>query len=64
MGIRIGIVGYGNLGKGVELAIQENSDMELAAIFTRRNPASIADKIRTKGAPVVAFEKEIGRAHV
>ena len=57
MGIRIGIVGYGNLGKGVELAIQENSDMELAAIFTRRNPASIADKIRTKGVPVVAFEK-------
>lgn len=57
MGIQIGIVGYGNLGKGVELAIGENPDMELAAIFTRRNPASIAEKIRTKGVPVVAFEK-------
>lgn len=34
--IRVGIVGYGNLGKGVELAIQQNPDMELAAIFTRR----------------------------
>lgn len=39
--IRIGIIGYGNLGKGVELALQQNSDMELVAIFTRRDPASI-----------------------
>lgn len=36
--IRIGIVGYGNLGKGAELAIKENHDMELIAIFTRRDP--------------------------
>ena len=36
--IRIGILGYGNLGKGTELAIKQNSDMELVAIFTRRNP--------------------------
>ena len=36
--IRIGIMGYGNLGKGVECAIQQNSDMELVAIFTRRDP--------------------------
>lgn len=40
--IKIGIVGYGNLGKGVELAIKQNPDMELVAIFTRRNPSSIA----------------------
>lgn len=40
--IKIGIVGYGNLGKGVELAIKQNPDMELVAIFTRRNPNSIA----------------------
>lgn len=39
--IRLGIVGYGNLGKGVELAISQNSDMELAAIFTRRPVESI-----------------------
>lgn len=35
---RVGIVGYGNLGKGVEKAIAQNPDMELAAIFTRRQP--------------------------
>jgi len=39
--IRIGILGYGNLGKGVELAIKQNPDMELVAIFTRRNPESM-----------------------
>ena len=39
MKIKIGICGYGNLGKGVELAIAQNLDMELAAIFTRRQPA-------------------------
>jgi len=39
--IRIGIVGYGNLGKGVELAIERNDDMELVAIFTRRKPEGI-----------------------
>ncbi len=37
--IRIGIVGYGNIGKGVEKAIARNEDMELAAVFTRRDPA-------------------------
>lgn len=36
--LRVGIVGYGNLGKGAELAIQQNPDMELIAIFTRRQP--------------------------
>ena len=35
MSIRIGILGYGNLGKGVELAVQKNDDMELVALFTR-----------------------------
>lgn len=39
--IRIGIIGYGNLGKGVELALKQNLDMELIAIFTRRDPESI-----------------------
>ena len=41
MMIRIGIIGYGNLGKGVELAILNNNDMELKAIFTRRDPDNI-----------------------
>lgn len=39
--IRIGILGYGNLGKGVECAVKQNEDMEVAAIYTRRDPASI-----------------------
>ncbi|MBQ8546315.1 MAG: diaminopimelate dehydrogenase [Clostridia bacterium] len=39
--IRIGIYGYGNLGRGVELAIKQNSDMELVAVFTRRNPKDV-----------------------
>jgi diaminopimelate dehydrogenase len=39
--LRVGIVGYGNLGKGVELAIQQNPDMELVAIFTRRPPTDL-----------------------
>ena len=39
--IRIGIVGYGNLGKGVEAAISHNPDMELVAVFTRRNPEDV-----------------------
>lgn len=39
--IRIGIAGYGNLGKGVELAIRQNEDMELVGVFTRRDPASV-----------------------
>ena len=51
MSIRIGINGYGNLGRGVELAVMAAPDMELAAVFTRRNPASV--KILTPGVPVV-----------
>ncbi|NLJ78024.1 MAG: diaminopimelate dehydrogenase [Tissierellia bacterium] len=39
--IRIGIVGYGNLGRGVELALEQNEDFILEAIFTRRNPSNI-----------------------
>ena len=51
MSIRIGIFGYGNLGRGVECAIRQNPDMELAAVFTRRDPASV--KILTEGVPVL-----------
>ena len=42
MSTRIGIVGYGNLGRGVESAVRNAPDMELAAIFTRRNPAGLS----------------------
>lgn len=41
MSIRIAIIGYGNLGRGVESAIRQNPDMELVAILTRRDPASV-----------------------
>ena len=41
MSIRIGIYGYGNLGRGVELAIRQNPDMEAVGVFTRRDPASV-----------------------
>lgn len=49
--IRIGIYGYGNLGRGVEAAILKNSDLSLVAVFTRRSPESL--KIRTENVPVV-----------
>ena len=49
--MKIGIVGYGNLGRGVECAVKENPDMELVAVFTRRDPSKV--KIQTAGVPVV-----------
>lgn len=49
--MKIGIVGYGNLGRGVECAVKENADMELVAVFTRRNPATV--QINTPNVPVV-----------
>ena len=42
MSIRIGILGYGNLGRGVECAIRQNPDMELLAVFTRRDPKNVS----------------------
>ena len=47
--MRIGIYGYGNLGRGVEKALAKNPDAELVGVFTRRNPETV---------------KKIGRAHV
>ena len=56
MTIRIGIYGYGNLGRGVEAAIRQNSDMTLVGVFTRRDPSSV--KTLT-GAPVFHAEKAL-----
>ncbi len=53
--IRIGILGYGNLGRGVECAVGNSEDMELSAVFTRRAPSSVT--LLTKGVPVVEIEK-------
>ena len=50
MSIRVGIFGYGNLGRGIEAAIRQNGDMELAAVFTRRPPESV--RLNTQGVPV------------
>ncbi len=50
--IRIGILGYGNLGRGVELSVKQNPDMELTGIFTRRNPATVT----TAGGPVYSVD--------
>ena len=55
--IRIGIYGYGNLGRGVESAIRQNKDMELVAVFTRRDPTSL--KIRTESAKVCHVDDAI-----
>lgn len=55
MNIRIGILGYGNLGRGVECAVRQNPDMELKAVFTRRNPEQV--KILTEGAAVCRAEE-------
>jgi len=51
MSIKIGILGYGNLGKGVECAIKHNPDTELVCVFTRRDPSTV--KVLTPGAQVV-----------
>ena len=53
--MRIGIMGYGNLGRAVECAVRQNADMELAAVFTRRSPAEV--QILTEGVPVYPVEK-------
>ena len=50
MSIRIGIMGYGNLGRGVECAVRQNPDLELTAVFTRRDPEKV--KILTETAQV------------
>lgn len=53
--IRIGILGYGNLGRGVELACAANPDTELAAVFTRRDPASVS--VRSEGVAVFSADE-------
>ncbi|MEK3714847.1 diaminopimelate dehydrogenase [Paenibacillus sp. FSL R7-0333] len=62
--IRVGIVGYGNLGKGVQQAIEQNSDMELVAIFTRRDPQQLADITGTRTEHISAAEQYIGKIDV
>ena len=55
--VRVGIYGYGNLGRGVENAIRQNSDMQLVAVYSRRDPASV--KINTPGVAVLKAEDAV-----
>ena len=55
MSIRIGIFGYGNLGRGIEAAIRQNEDMSLVAVFTRRAPETV--RIRTEGVRVYHVDR-------
>ena len=57
MKTRIGILGYGNLGRGIECAIAQNPDMELVAVFTRRAPETV--KILTDGVKVYSVEEAL-----
>ena len=54
MAIKIGILGYGNLGRGIECAIKQNDDVELAGVFTRRYPSTV--KIMTEGVKVYSVD--------
>ncbi len=53
--MKIGILGYGNLGKGVESAVRQNDDIELSVVFTRRNPKDI--KLKSENIPVVSVNE-------
>ncbi len=56
--IKVGIVGYGNLGKGVQAAIKQNADMELVGVFTRRDPASL--ELAEAGPAVYRYDEIVG----
>jgi len=57
MSIRVGIMGYGNLGRGIECALKQNGDMELVAVFSRRDPATV--KILSEGVKVYKAEEAV-----
>lgn len=64
MAIKIGIVGYGNLGKGVECAIRQNSDMELYGVFTRRSPETVKTLTDTRVFTLDAILEHKGKIDV
>lgn len=55
--MKVGIMGYGNLGRGIECAMKQNDDMELVAVFTRRDPATV--NILTEGVKVYSVDDAI-----
>ena len=62
--MKIGILGYGNLGKGVEYAVSQNSDMELVAVFTRRNPNELKINSNAKVVSLDEIEQWQGKIDV
>jgi len=60
MQTRIGIMGYGNLGRGIECAVKQNDDLELVAVFTRRPPETV--KVLTEGVKVYRADDAIAHA--
>ena len=62
--IQIGIVGYGNIGRGVELAIEQNPDMALVGIFTRRNPNDLGKTTKARLLRISELEKYLERIDV
>lgn len=57
--MKVGILGYGNLGKGIECAVKNSQDAELCAVFTRRDPKNV--KIMTQGVPVLSVEEILSK---
>ncbi len=62
--IKLAIVGYGNLGKGVESAVSQNPDMELVAVFTRRKPQSVPVRTNVPVLPMEQLESYVGQVDV
>ncbi len=62
--IRIGIVGYGNLGRGVQYAVSQNEDMEVVAVFTRRDPADVATVLPVRVERYEALKEYVGKIDV
>ena len=62
--IRVGILGYGNLGRGVELACRTNADMELVAVFTRRDPSTVETLTNAPSYHVDDIESFVGKIDV
>ena len=59
MSIRVAILGYGNLGRGMECAVKQNDDMELVAVFTRRDPSTVKTDLRRLGSRYVLSEQTV-----
>ncbi len=62
--IRLGIAGYGNLGRGVQYAASQNEDMEVVAVFTRRDPSAVKTVLPVKVEPFSAMNDYVGKIDV